>query len=101
MLDDVADGRAVNEHLVPGGGWNVLITTRASGLLPNVAEIALRPLDTPDAVRLLSRVAWGEEAPPEGEADAAKALVERLGRLPLAIEVAGGTLRGEALSAAA
>ncbi|WP_437300712.1 tetratricopeptide repeat protein [Sorangium sp. So ce426] len=100
VLDDVTSGRDAN-LLVPGGGWNVLLTTRSSGLLAGVAEIALQPLETRDAVRLLSRVAWGEEMPPEGEAEAAGALVERLGRLPLAIEVAGGTLRGEALSATA
>ncbi|WP_437659202.1 tetratricopeptide repeat protein [Sorangium sp. So ce1182] len=100
VLDDVASGRDASA-LVPGGGWNVLLTTRSSGLLAGVAEIALEPLDTRDAVRLLSRVAWGEETPPEGEAESARALVERLGRLPLAIEVAGGTLRGEGLSATA
>ncbi|WP_437718617.1 tetratricopeptide repeat protein [Sorangium sp. So ce448] len=100
VLDDVTSGSDASA-LVPGGGWNVLLTTRSSGLLAGVAEIALQPLETRDAVRLLLRVARGEEMPPEGEAEAAGALVERLGRLPLAIEVAGGTLRGEALSATA
>jgi tetratricopeptide (TPR) repeat protein len=100
VLDDVASSSDV-DALVPGGGWNVLVTTRTAGLLPGVAEVVLRPLDPADAVRLLSRVAWSVDEPPAAEAAGALALVERLGRLPLAIEAAGGTLRGEALPAAA
>ncbi len=92
VLDDITD-RSVVEQLLPGGGWNVLVTTRVRGLLPGAFEVDLQPLETGDALRLLSRVAWSAEAPPETERSAAERLVDRLGRLPLAIELAGATLR--------
>ena len=100
VLDDIANGLDV-DALNPGGGWNVLVTTRVARLLSDAVEVALRPLDPPDAIRLLSRVAWRADAPPEPEAAGAAGLVERLGGLPFAIEMAGGKLRGEALPAAA
>lgn len=92
VLDDVADRMAV-EGLHPGGGWNVLLTTRTHNLLPGVEELALGLLDSRDALLLLSRVAWSRDVPPDAEAAAAARLVERLGRLPLALELAGSTLR--------
>lgn len=99
VLDDVSSGRDLGE-LNPGGGWNVLVTTRVAGLLSGVVEIPLQPLAPADAVRLLSRVAWRSEVPPEGEAEGAARLVERLGGLPLALVMAGETIRNEVLSAA-
>lgn len=92
ILDDIAE-RNVVDRLTPGGSWNVLVTTRVHGLLPGCLPVEISPLDPVDALRLLSRIAWDAEAPPDDErADAAR-LVERLGRLPLALELAGATLR--------
>lgn len=92
VLDDVRDRQAV-ELLSPGEGWNVLVTTRTQGLVPRVEAIELGPLEPEDALRLLSRVAWDSEEPPEAEREGAARLAERLGRLPLALELAGSTLR--------
>lgn len=92
VLDDVA-GRMAVEGLNPGGGWNLLVTTRTHNLLPGVEDLALGPLGPADALLLLSRVAWNSEVSPEEEAEAAAQLVERLGFLPLALELAGSTLR--------
>jgi tetratricopeptide (TPR) repeat protein len=92
VLDDVSDARAV-DLLVPGGEWNVLVTSRIQGLLPDVQELEIEPLAPVEALRLLSKVAWNAEEPPEEEREGAGILIERLGRLPLALEIAGGTLR--------
>lgn len=92
VLDDIAD-RAAVDRLTPSGEWNVLVTTRVRALLPGCREVEVRPLEVTDALMLLSRVAWDADVPPDGERDAATRLVERLGRLPLALELAGATLR--------
>lgn len=92
VLDDVRDRQAV-ELLNPGEGWNVLVTTRTQRLLPGVEDLELGPLEPQDALRLLSRVAWNADEPPEEERGGAARLIERLGRLPLALELAGSTLR--------
>ena len=63
------------------------------GLVPGALAVEVRPLGPEDALLLLARVAWDAEAPLEGEREAARRLVERLGHLPLAIELAGATLR--------
>lgn len=92
VLDDITD-RTVLDPVLPGGNWNVLVTTRVRGLLPGAFEVNLQPLETEEALRLLSLVAWSTEEPPPPERDAAERLIERLGRLPLALELAGATLR--------
>ena len=92
VLDDIADRTAV-DRLTPSGEWNVLVTTRLRRLLPGSREVEVRPLELADALMLLSRVAWDADAPPDGEGVAAMHLVERLPRLPLALELAGATLR--------
>jgi hypothetical protein len=92
VLDDMKD-RAHVDRLVPGGSWNVLVTTRIRGLLPGVLGVELRPLPPAEALRLLSQVAWNQDEPPSAERAGAQRLAERLGGLPLALELAGGTLR--------
>ena len=99
IFDDVQDARAV-DPLLPGGHWNVLVTTRVHGAFADAEEIPVKPLAPADAVKLFSRVAWGQDAPPEGERAATEALVEMLGCLPLALEEAGGTVRQEVQSVA-
>lgn len=64
------------------------------------SPLELRPLALDEALRLLARVAWSADAPPEAEREAAVTLVERLGRLPLALEIAGQTIRRTLLPAA-
>src|SRR5262249_1064734 len=92
VLDDIVDRTAV-DRLTPGGRWNVLVTTRIHALLPGALGVEVKLLSPAEALLLLSRVAWDADDPPADERDAAARLVERLGRLPLALEMAGGTLR--------
>ncbi len=99
IFDDVQDARAL-EPLLPGGHWNVLVTTRVHGAFADAEELPVKPLTPADAVKLFSRVAWGQDAPPEGERVATESLVETLGCLPLALEEAGGTVRQEVLPVA-
>ncbi len=99
VLDDVSDPRAV-EALVPGGQWNVLYTTRRRDFLPGVVGLDLKPLAIEDALYVLSRVAYDADAPPPEEQDAARSLAGAVGGVPLALEIAGSTLRREALGCA-
>ncbi len=99
VLDDVSDSRGL-DALMPGGGWNVLVTTRTAGLLSDVRDVPLSALEPEDAARLLSLVAWRQEQVPSAQIEAALELVKELGGLPLAVEVAGDTIRTQGLTAA-
>lgn len=99
VLDDVADARTVRA-LAPGGGWNVLVTTRTPGLVPGVEDVALQLMTAGEGMALLSHIAWDADVPPPEDAEASRRLVETLGGLPLAIDLAGHTIRSAALSAA-
>jgi tetratricopeptide (TPR) repeat protein len=92
VLDNIAD-RSVVDRLRPGGSWSILVTTRVRHLLPGVLEWALRPLEPLEALELLARVVWATNAVAPEERAAAERLVERVGRFPLGIELAGGALR--------
>ncbi len=99
VLDDLESAETA-EILNPGGRWNVLATTRKEKLIAGAKEIALDLLSMDEAIHLLSQVAWDQPAPPAEEREDAAALVERLGFLPLAIELAGNTIRREVISVA-
>jgi tetratricopeptide (TPR) repeat protein/predicted phosphodiesterase len=92
VLDDAEEGATV-EALRPGPSWNVLVTTRVQRLLPGVHPLELDRLNENDALLLLARVTWDAEEIPGPEHADAKILVGRLERLPLAIELAGRSLR--------
>ncbi len=98
VLDDVQESSEV-EPLTPGAGWNVLVTTRKERLLPGVEPLVLKPLEPEEGLLLLCRVAWDREGPEAAESVGARGIVERLGGLPLALELAGGTLRRTRIAA--
>ena len=93
VLDD-AGREAQVRPLLPGtAGCAVLITGRTR--LPGLAGV--RPVDVPvpdreQAVALLSEVAGRDRV--AAEPDAARAIIERCGRLPLALRIAGARLAG-------
>ena len=91
ILDDVSEAGVV-DLLRPGPDWTVLVTTRNERLLPGASVVSVGPLLPDDALRLLSRLAWENETPPVEEGTDARALVEALGRIPKALELAGRTL---------
>ncbi len=93
VLDDVRTGGAVTTHLTPSGSWNVLVTSRNRSVLPGVAPIEVGPLAASDAMRLLARLVYDADDIPAEEAGDAGRLVDGLGGLPLAIEVASELLR--------
>ncbi len=102
ILDDLEDPELAS-ILTPGPRWKVLATTRYAGLLGQAVEIGLDPLDWHDAIEMLSRIVWGLDEPPaEGwkERNAVEGIIDRFGGLPLALQVAGSTIRRESKSAA-
>ncbi len=88
ILDDVTQAAPLDWFL-PGSNWNVLITTRVEKLLAACERVELMALSPEDALLLFCRVAYDTEEPPPGEAPEAARLVEQLGGLPLALELAG------------
>jgi tetratricopeptide (TPR) repeat protein len=91
LLDDAA-GEAQIRPLLPGGrGAAVLITSRERlAALEGARLVQLEVLDTDQAVELLARVVGGRRVAAEPEA--AVAIVEACGRLPLAVRIAGARL---------
>jgi tetratricopeptide (TPR) repeat protein len=92
VLDDVREGwlegaRTLKAALPPG--VPLVLTTRdeelACALGTEVRQLDALPMD--DALALLSRLAGAEMV--EAELPEARALAERVGRLPLALELAG------------
>jgi len=90
VLDD-ADGHAQVRPLLPGGpGCAVLVTSRRglTGLGTDLTRLDV--LDRAEALDLLGRIAGPDRV--TAAPDAAAALVDLCGRLPLAIRIAGGRL---------
>ncbi len=91
VLDDAATEAQVRPLLPGTGGCAVLVTSR--GRLPGLAGadlVELDVLDAAEATAMLARIAGAQRV--AGEPDAARALVECCGRLPLAVRIVGARL---------
>jgi hypothetical protein len=91
LIADNADtdeaARAVCDHLRPGLGGHVLVTSRLGRWPINIAHLPIEVLRPDDAARYLqNRVA--KESQHAGDEDAAQKLADELGFLPLALEQA-------------
>jgi tetratricopeptide (TPR) repeat protein len=73
--------------LAPPERFRILVTTRERGLDPNFYELPLAILSEEDAVTLLKQMVSPERI--ESERSTAETLCERLGYLPLALELVG------------
>lgn len=92
VLDDVFDGSAI-DLLIPSDSCHVLVTTRTRLLIPEAEEIHVQPLELEAALTLLARVTWNSDVPPDHMLKQAVNLIVSLCAVPLAIELAGSTLR--------
>ncbi len=94
VVDDVQDYGALKAMLpssvASGGRFRVLLTTRQA-ILPEDQRLALEVLLPEAALELLVSLAGAERI--EAELEDAKRLCERVGRLPLAIELMGWHLQ--------
>ncbi|ADB30183.1 transcriptional regulator, SARP family [Kribbella flavida DSM 17836] len=89
VLDNAPDSDTVR-HLLPGApGCAVVVTSRSqlTGLDPSV-RIGLPALTAEDAANLIATVSGRDRSDP-----ALTGLVERCGRIPLALSIAGSKLR--------
>ena len=92
VFDDVSNYAEIAPYLPPTEPrFKVLITTRRD-FGPSVASIAIDVLEPEDALSLLANLAG--EARIEAERSAAHDLCERLGYLPLGLELVGRYLAG-------
>jgi tetratricopeptide (TPR) repeat protein len=97
VLDDVDDWRVLDELGLSGSGA-VLVTTRAQAIGAAGGRFEVTSLSTDDSVEFLLRRGRIASSPAEPEmasspeSAAARALVERLGRMPLALDQAGAYL---------
>jgi DNA-binding SARP family transcriptional activator/tetratricopeptide (TPR) repeat protein len=91
VLDNAADEAQVRPLLPGGPGCAVLVTGRARlAALAGARRLDLDVLDPGQATELLGRVAGPERI--TAEPDAAQAIAELCGHLPLAVRVAGARL---------
>ncbi|MBG0830649.1 tetratricopeptide repeat protein [Planomonospora sp. ID67723] len=91
LLDDAASERQVRPLLPGGPGCAVLVTARNRlGGLSGACRTDLDVLDTGEAVELLARIVGTERV--AAEEQAARAIAELCGRLPLALCIAGARL---------
>ncbi|MEE6257198.1 AfsR/SARP family transcriptional regulator [Plantactinospora sonchi] len=90
VLDNAADARQVDELLPNGAGCAAVVTSRTSLARLHGVRMPLRVLSAGQALTLLADTVGRERI--TLEPDAAHAIVERCGRLPLAVWVAGARL---------
>lgn len=95
LILDNADDVAIRALLPGGTRCAVIITTRDRGLpaalgVPAEAQFDLSPLPLDEALELLERIAGSRVA---ANLPAAKRVCESVGNLPLALQIAGATLR--------
>jgi DNA-binding SARP family transcriptional activator len=91
VLDNAASSAQVEPLLPPAGGSLVLVTSRTRlGPIDGAAVLSLEPLEARDAVELLRQSA---DHRVDENPEAATAIAEMCGRLPLAIRLAGHRLR--------
>jgi DNA-binding SARP family transcriptional activator len=90
VLDDVADGEQL-APLMPGGRNVVILTSRRwlAGT-PADANILLGPLSSTESLDMLRGMVG--EARVESDAEAAEAITDECGHMPLAVHVAGSRL---------
>ncbi|GGL05568.1 SARP family transcriptional regulator [Sphaerisporangium melleum] len=91
VLDDAASESQV-QPLLPGTKTSAVIITSRSRLagLPGAIHIDVGVFDTDQSIELLERIAGTERV--QAEIEAAKALAELCGHLPLALRIAGARL---------
>ncbi|HXM55774.1 MAG TPA: NB-ARC domain-containing protein, partial [Candidatus Dormibacteraeota bacterium] len=91
VLDDADDEEQVRP-LLPGSPSCAVVVTSRHRLtgLPNARQADLDPLSERQAVRLLSRVVGSERV--DSEPEAARAIANLCGRLPLAVRIAAARL---------
>ena len=91
VLDDVAHEAQVRPVLPGSGGCAVITTSRAPlAGLESAHQVELGVLSSSQAVELLARIAGRERV--NGQPEAATAIVQSCGRLPLGLRVAGARL---------
>jgi DNA-binding SARP family transcriptional activator/Tfp pilus assembly protein PilF len=91
VLDDAAGESQVSPLLPGSGGAAVLVTsrTRLAGL-PGAAHIEVNVLDAGQSLDLLARIAGTDRV--HAQSQAAAAVAEQCGHLPLALRIAGARL---------
>ena len=97
VLDDVKDYSDIKPYLPPQPSqFKVLITTRLKLDLPSSLYLAI--LSEPDALELLTQLVGTEKV--EQELEIAKELCQRLGYLPLALQLVGRYVKKRKISLA-
>lgn len=97
VFDDVKDYSDIKPYLPPQPSqFKVLITTRLKLDLPSSMYLAV--LSEPDALELLSQLVSAEKV--EQELETAKELCQRLGYLPLALQLVGRYVKKRRISLA-
>jgi hypothetical protein len=91
VLDNASDEAQVRPLLPGTSSCTVLVTSRASlAGLEGVASLTLDALAPAEALALLATIAGAKRV--EAEPEAAAAIIERCGHLPLAVRIAGARL---------
>ena len=98
LLFDNCESNEILDSLIPSGDrGNILFTSRDPSLsltLPRNAVFEVIPMDSEDAITLLLRAAQLEKRETDEELrHSATPIVEILGFLPLAIDIAGASIR--------
>ena len=95
VLDDVINYSTIKPYLPPQASqFKVLITTRLKLDLPN--PLYLKVLSEPEALELLSELIGSEKV--NQELETAKELCQRLGYLPLALQLVGRYVKKHKIS---
>ena len=91
VLDDAAGESQVSPLLPGSGGAAVLVTSRSRlAGLPGAAHIEVNVLDAGQSVDLLARIAGTDRV--HTQSQAAAAVAEQCGHLPLALRIAGARM---------
>ncbi|SMD06923.1 AfsR/SARP family transcriptional regulator [Kibdelosporangium aridum] len=92
LFDDAANAAQV-QGLLPASNWGVLVTSRQRmAELPATHQIELDVLPTSEAGELLGKIAGLDRV--NREPEAAEAILQSCGYLPLAIRIAGARIAG-------
>jgi tetratricopeptide (TPR) repeat protein len=92
ILDDVTDLKSIPQQARPlADRFQILVTTRKRKLSPYFADIPLKVISEDEALELLRKFLGAARV--DREEDAAKAICEDLGYLPLGVELAARYLQ--------